>query len=383
MLLSDEKGNTGRNEFAGPKIREIFLELTNVCNMNCRFCPNELMTRKKGYMDLELAKKIIDEIAEKDMAGRISFWLMGEPLLHKDFFTIIDYAQNKGLTFDVVTNGSLFNSQNINSLLRRNFREICISLHNFNEEDFLWQRRPLSKKLDFSTYIGGIMNFLEAHYRESSSIPVSLSVLMPTKQYFEMVGMESYRSTEEIKLNALAFAAEIKEKILKIPGRADFKVEHGDCEVHYIHDKLCIALKPYGNWMNQRIPEGYEVQPVENEYCDSILTTFGIFWDGQCTFCCNDFDGKINLGNVYTNSLSSIYRKTLKIREATRQGRLLLPACQVCRGILINSKTGKPVDRELSIRSHYILNRIKNIKKYRHLGIKNIIKIGLKRLYKT
>ena len=38
-------------------LKRIHIELTNVCDFNCAFCPKELMTRSYGYMETDLAKK--------------------------------------------------------------------------------------------------------------------------------------------------------------------------------------------------------------------------------------------------------------------------------------------------------------------------------------
>jgi radical SAM protein with 4Fe4S-binding SPASM domain len=85
------------------------LELSSLCNLACPMCPTitdkfRIHTKKK-IMDTELAKKIIDEVAGKVYALRLSW--VGEPTLHKDLVEIIAYAKDKGIKeISFLTNGS-------------------------------------------------------------------------------------------------------------------------------------------------------------------------------------------------------------------------------------------------------------------------------------
>src|SRR3990170_5377485 len=78
-------------------LQRVHIELTNVCDFNCTFCPKSEMTRPFGYMDTKLARRIIDEIGENGIADKITFHVMGEPTLHPYFFSIIAHAHAKGV----------------------------------------------------------------------------------------------------------------------------------------------------------------------------------------------------------------------------------------------------------------------------------------------
>lgn len=51
----------------------VIVEVGNHCNLNCTTCINDKLTRKKGFMDIFLYKKIIDEIADNNVYCRV--WL--------------------------------------------------------------------------------------------------------------------------------------------------------------------------------------------------------------------------------------------------------------------------------------------------------------------
>ncbi|VAX18918.1 Molybdenum cofactor biosynthesis enzyme and related Fe-S oxidoreductases [hydrothermal vent metagenome] len=83
-----------------PRFHIIYIEITNVCNFDCDFCPSESQTRKKLFMETAFAKKIISEIAEYNLAKRITLHIMGEPLLHKGVVELCRLAEDLGIPAD-------------------------------------------------------------------------------------------------------------------------------------------------------------------------------------------------------------------------------------------------------------------------------------------
>src|SRR4026208_763900 len=71
----------------------VYVESTNVCNLDCIMCPTGLHidTRPKGFMECDLYTEIIDEIAPFAQAVVLHSW--GEPLLHSRIIDMISYAK--------------------------------------------------------------------------------------------------------------------------------------------------------------------------------------------------------------------------------------------------------------------------------------------------
>lgn len=89
------------------------LELSSRCNLACPMCPTvteefiqkRVKPYKKGALDFRLITKIIDEIASKVYALRLSW--VGEPTLHPKFIDAIRYAKQKGIKeISFLTNGT-------------------------------------------------------------------------------------------------------------------------------------------------------------------------------------------------------------------------------------------------------------------------------------
>ena len=75
----------------------VMIEPTNICNLQCPLCPsgNGTLKRAKGYMDLDVFKKIINDIEKT--AFMVVLWNQGEPYLNKDFSKMVKYASDRGL----------------------------------------------------------------------------------------------------------------------------------------------------------------------------------------------------------------------------------------------------------------------------------------------
>src|SRR3990172_1700346 len=85
----------------------MYIESTNVCNLSCIMCPNGTsgMKRPKGYMDFELFKRIVNEMAPHVETTTLHIW--GEPLLHPKIIDMISYCKAKSLPCEISTNATL------------------------------------------------------------------------------------------------------------------------------------------------------------------------------------------------------------------------------------------------------------------------------------
>lgn len=115
------------------------IESTGVCNLRCPFCatgtknwgPNE-----RGYMEMDLYRKIIDEgAAEGLFAIKLSY--RGEPTLHQKLPEMVAYAKEKGI-LDVYfnTNGTLLTEKLMNRLIDAGLDRISISFEGVDKEPY-------------------------------------------------------------------------------------------------------------------------------------------------------------------------------------------------------------------------------------------------------
>lgn len=83
---------------------KINLHITQKCNYACKYC----FAHFDSDNDLTLAewKHIIDNLKTSGLVNAINF-AGGEPVLHKDFSAIVNYAYDQGFKLSIITNGSL------------------------------------------------------------------------------------------------------------------------------------------------------------------------------------------------------------------------------------------------------------------------------------
>lgn len=113
-------------------MKQIRIEITNNCNLRCRYCIRGDFKKSK-YIDKKVIKKLISNV-EKLGATRIVF-SGGEPLLHPDIFELIKYGK---LPKIIMTNGVLLDGDMISKIncCKKNIEFLKISLDGFNGHDF-------------------------------------------------------------------------------------------------------------------------------------------------------------------------------------------------------------------------------------------------------
>lgn len=86
----------------------VIWEVTNRCNLRCKHCYVEASENGKE-LNTEDAKKVIDQLSEAGVF-MLSF-TGGEPLVRKDIFELISYANETGLYTNLATNATLIDEK--------------------------------------------------------------------------------------------------------------------------------------------------------------------------------------------------------------------------------------------------------------------------------
>ena len=145
------------------RLDRLHIEVTNVCNFKCEFCPDAIMERRRGYMDLALLQKALDEIAANHLARIITFHLMGEPLIYPHIFEAVQMAADRELDLHLTTNGSTFHLKpdHIEKLIAAGVPKVTISLQTPDPITFTIRGAP--PKLKPEDYFAGITRYVQAN----------------------------------------------------------------------------------------------------------------------------------------------------------------------------------------------------------------------------
>ena len=138
----------------------ILLELTQECNLNCRYCSAYSMRGMGEGKDLTLeeGKEFLDHISSLYKGSRPPLLLFtgGEPLMRDDVYELIRYAGQKGLLTGLATNGTLITEEAARKLKEARLFRVAIDLDAASEEIHN------SLRGEFKEAIGGIEHCKDA-----------------------------------------------------------------------------------------------------------------------------------------------------------------------------------------------------------------------------
>ena len=111
----------------------LILEPTNVCNLQCPFCPRDLTEKSRGlgFMEFDIYKKIIDEAIENNVYG-VTLYMLGEPMLHSKIVDMINYAKQAGIP--AVNLSTAATTNNLDELLETELDDLILSIDGASKE---------------------------------------------------------------------------------------------------------------------------------------------------------------------------------------------------------------------------------------------------------
>ena len=238
----------------------VYIEITNVCNMNCSFCHGH--SRDKRFMSEDEFNLILDRLSGQ--TEYIYYHLMGEPLLHPLLPVFLKTAKNKGYKSMITTNGTLLNKCG-DEIINSGIHKVNISVHSFEESD----------NDEYLSYLGKIADFAEK--ANNSGVIIVLR--------FWNNGIDEAKNNFAIDYFRSRFDGDWAENSKGLRIRNKMFIEYGD---------------RFG-WPDKNA----EIQGDE-VFCYGLRDHFGILCDGTVVPCCLDSDGVINLGNVFDSDIESI-----------------------------------------------------------------------------
>jgi len=118
----------------------VYLEVTNICNFKCVFCPESFSNyeeRAGGLFrsnDTEIFG-VLDQLAALGSVQTLSFYMMGEPFVHKSLMDFVRYAKAKQAAqrLIVTSNGTLLLPKVFSSVVQSGLDYLRISIYGGTE----------------------------------------------------------------------------------------------------------------------------------------------------------------------------------------------------------------------------------------------------------
>lgn len=243
------------------RFKKAYLEITNVCNLNCAFCPGT--KREKRFMTADefgvLASKL------RPYTDYLYFHLMGEPLLHPELETLLNIAH--GLEFKVIitTNGTLLGDRGAVLLNSPAVHKVNISLQSFEA----------NSGGEIESYVNQCTAFAAGMGRSGK-----LCVL----RLWNKNGLEELNGEiESILSRHFPRPWRTSRASLSLAGH--------------------VWLEPGErfDW-----PDMDAADRGERVFCYGLRDQIGVLVDGTVVPCCLDHEGDIALGNLFDSTIDDI-----------------------------------------------------------------------------
>ena len=241
-------------------IQRCYLDITNVCNLNCAFCPKT--DRAKRFMSGEEFDQLTDKLQGE--VKFLYFHLMGEPFLHPELPNFIAKARAKGFVPVLTTNGTLVNKAE--SVIEALPYKIQISLHS----------QEGNGKVDVAEYVNDVVSFAEKAAEKGIIIVLRL-------------WNEGGQDTANDKILDIIGA---RHELTRLTRDNGWKVA----------DNIYIEYDRMFEWPDS---EREEIESKE-VFCYALRNQVGVLVDGSVVPCCLDHAGDIVLGNLFEQSLEDI-----------------------------------------------------------------------------
>lgn len=277
------------------KLKKIYIEISNLCNLQCSFCPEVL--RPKKIMDSENFKEIVEKV--KNHAEEICLHLMGEPLLHPKFTEILEHCENNNVLINLTSNGILLDRYQERLFSSKSLRQINFSIQSFKDN---------FPQKDLNDYLDKISKFILELNEKRPEVYVNLRLWN--------LGAKAYENEEVLQYFEKLFNISIKRS-----------VDVGSIKSKRIWNKVYLHFDSRFDW-----PSFYLPPQGDQGKCYGLKSHIGIHANGTVVPCCLDKEAVIDLGNINENSLEDILnsKRAENMRKGFQNGRRVEKLCQHC-----------------------------------------------------
>ncbi len=267
------------------EFKRIYIEITNVCNLQCPFCPPH--NRKPEFMSLENFEKILNQI--KPYTEYICLHVKGEPLLHPDFDKMAKLAYEKGFKINLTTNGTLLKDH---IEVSKYLRQINVSLQATNDVEIVKEAKKIT-----DCYVN--FRVWNAH--------------------------DSVKDNKTLRILENEFDAYLTEELDK--KMAEMQHSSLGSETNFtINNNYFISIQNEFEWP--------DISKEGSAYgsCLGLKSHFGILVDGTVVPCCLDNNGDVPLGNIFEQKIDDILNsnRAQNIVKGFENKKCIEKLCQNC-----------------------------------------------------
>ena len=270
------------------KLKKVYIEITNKCNLQCSFCAQGNKTKQE--MSVSQFKRVISQV--KPFTNNVYLHVKGEPLLHPDLFALLQVCEDAEMRVNITTNGTL-----IQKVYKQLVSFTCIKKINFS----------LHCEQDKHTYFDDVFSAARILSKQMTIIYRLWTLQDNTLDTASKKIVDKIASHYELTLQTIK---KLKEE-----------------------NNVKIAPNIYVDKDNEfKWPDILDEEINTVGYCYALKTHIAILVDGSVVPCCLDGEGVIRLGNLFEEELSHIIQseRFLNLKKSFQDRKPCEELCQKC-----------------------------------------------------
>ncbi|HJJ47841.1 MAG TPA: radical SAM protein [Methanocorpusculum sp.] len=280
-------------------IKTLFWETTLRCNARCEFCGSRCGDFPAEDLDAEYVKRAFADVAEVFDPGHIMINVTGgEPLLRRDLFDVMSYADALGFPWGMVTNGSLITGSVIEQMKKTHMRTISVSIDGLGKYHEKTRRLPGS----FEKIVSAVRKLGAADFLDS----VQITTVVTKGNIAALEDMYAFFTT----LPVTSWRIALVDPVGRAAGSRDLLLDKDDLvrlfsffDAHRFSDKLTITTS-CSHYLGEK-DTLYRAAPFT---CGAGISVASILANGDIFVCPNvPRLPELIQGNIMRDSFSDVW----------------------------------------------------------------------------
>jgi MoaA/NifB/PqqE/SkfB family radical SAM enzyme len=265
-----------------------YVEITNVCNRHCDFCPGT--PRAPRFMTCAEFGVIAGKLQHQ--TKYLYFHVMGEPLLHPQLGALCTIAADYGFHVCLTTNGTLLGERGEEVLTMPNLHKVSVSLHSFEGNG----------GGDLAGYLENCWAFARRAAQQGTLVALRLwnggGAQTSNSDIFAFLGDKLGCCVEDIPVDRRGSRT--------------------------LGENLFLEQAQKFDWPDLAAPTAH------TQFCHGLRDQIGVLVDGTVVPCCLDRNGELALGNLFRQELGDILASP-RARSVYQGFSRRMPTEELCR----------------------------------------------------
>jgi radical SAM protein with 4Fe4S-binding SPASM domain len=277
---------------------KLYIEISNICNLQCTFCPEVI--REKKILNIDDFKKFA--LQARPLTKQICLHLMGEPLAHPQFSEIMQICDELGLKIFLTTNGTLLKKHSSGLAGWKSLEQINFSVHSYFANP---------AKMTLQDYMNPILDFCDLARNNGSNFYINLRLWN-----LEKTNAQKQQNLQVFSIIKGHFQVNLNENV-------DVTLNKSK----KIREKLYVHFDTEFIWpsLDQKIRS-------KEGTCYGLRKQLAIHANGDVVPCCLDKESVLKIGNIHENPLNSLLqsKRAVQIKQGFERNQLVEDLCQKC-----------------------------------------------------